>query len=209
MIAESQLQNPELLRPTRPHVAGQLRRISKLLGGLSSVDVARLLRNDGDRYPGDGLVRLMLEQAQDPSVRFADLVSTRLAEVESQLQAGVQAIILAGRVRQVAYVQPKRHLVTLATAAQLGPAALSDPEDWGSIVLAAIASVPGDWIGVCAVCGQEFIRRSRRMMVCRRVDDSGRYGCVRESERKRRAARRETRRETAKQEEEYAEARQD
>lgn len=191
MIAESMLTNPEQVRPTRAQVAAKLARLSSLLGGLSSADMSRLLRNDGDRYPGPGLVRLMREQAQDPGVRFADLLTARLAEVESQLQAGVQAITLAGRVRQVALIQPKRHLITLATAEQLGPAALSDPEDWGGIVLAAIASVPGDWIGVCKVCHQEYIRRSRRMEVCRRVDDTGRYACVREAQRQRRAARRE------------------
>jgi hypothetical protein len=195
MIAESTLENPEQLRPTRAQVGAKLARLSKLLGGLSSADMSRLLRNPGESYPGGGLVRLMLAESQDPSVRFSDLVSARLAEVESQLQAGVQAFTLAGRVRQVAYIQPKRHMITLATAEQLGPAALSDPEDWGAIVLAAIASVPGDWIGVCAVCHQEYIRRSRRMMVCRRVDDTGRYACVREAQRQRRAARREATRE--------------
>lgn len=191
MIAESMLSNPTQDKPQRAHVAGQLRKISKLLGGLSSLDMARLLCNDGDHYPGDGLVRLMLAESQDPSRRFADLVAARLAEVESQLEAGVAAIMLAGKVRQVAVIRPKRHVVTIATARQLGPAALSDPEDWAPIVLAAIASVPGDWIGVCDVCHQEFIRRSSRMRVCRRVDDTGRFACVRESQRRRRAVRRE------------------
>jgi hypothetical protein len=205
MIAESQLENPSQERPQRAPVAGQLRKISKLLGGLSSLDMARLLRNDGAVYPGDGLVRLMLAESQDPSRRFADLVAARLAEVESQLEAGVSAIMLAGRVREVAVIRPKRHVVTIATAKQLGAAALGDPEDWTPIVLAAIASVPGDWIGVCAVCGQEFIRRSSRMRVCRRVDDTGRFACVRESQRRQRAARREA----AKAEGEHGEARQD
>ena len=166
----------------RAAVANNLRHIMSTLS-LDSVSTAALLRNPGDRYPGDALVRLMLTQAQNPSDRFTKLVETRLAEVNAQLQEGVQVSTIAGHYQSAYLVQPKQHLITVIPEALLQEADFRSPEALSTIVIASLA-VPAEWIAKCPICDRAFVRRSTRQAVCRRTDSAGKCPCVREQSRR-------------------------
>jgi hypothetical protein len=168
-------------------VAYQLGRIRDLLELTTSIEVADLLRNPGESYPDGALVRLMLSKKQEPSERFAALVEARLAEVESQLTAGLRALDIAGRVRRVFIVTAKRHLIDLLSPQDIDRKDLTRAD--GKALVTAALAVPADMLSVCRICRQPFIRRSVAQTVCRRTDDDGRYECVRKAERVRRQAR--------------------
>ncbi len=175
-------------RALRTRVAADLRAIQSTLS-LPPSGIAALLRNPGDSYPVDGLVRLMLSQTQTPSARFAELATKRRAEVESQLQAGLQVTTIAGQYQRAFHVSPKQHIVTIVPESELAGAEYRQPDELATIVIASLA-VPAEWIATCPECGRVFVRRNSRQRVCRRPDESGRYPCVLAQNRKRRQARR-------------------
>jgi len=176
-------------RPTRGAVAADLRHIMALLS-LRSDTVAALLRNPRDSYPSGGLVRLMLKQQQDPSERFANLVRVRLGEVEQQLEAGVHALRIGQELAGLCKIEPKEHLITVVSGADLGGYKLRTPDEWATVAIASLA-VPADWVHHCQVCGRAYVARNSRQAICRLPDERGRLRCVRQAERERRKARKE------------------
>ena len=179
----------EGIRPTRESVAAGLRRIMALLS-LRSDTVAALLRNPHDRYPSGQLVRLMIAQRQDPSERFSNLVRVRLAEVESQLEAGVQALRIGQELAGLYKVEPKEHLITVLSGADLSGAEFRSPDELATVAIASLA-IPFDWVHRCRVCNSPFVARNSRQLICRRPDERGRFPCVRQAERERRKVRKE------------------
>jgi hypothetical protein len=157
---------------------------------LRSDTVAALLRNPQDSYPSGQLVRLMLAQRQDPAERFAHLVSIRLQEVEAQLEQGVQALRIGQELAGLYRVQPKEHLITVLSGADLAGAELRSPDELATVAIASLA-IPFDWVHRCRICQSPFVARNSRQQVCRKPDERGRFPCVRQAERERRQARKE------------------
>lgn len=175
---------------TRPQLALMLRELMDLTCLKSTLQLAALLRNPGDRYPSDGLVRTYLRQRQDASDRFTELVRVRKAEVESQLAAGIAAVEIAGRVAGVYQIEPKRHVITILDGRELAEAEFVEPEDLAAVVAASLV-VPREWVRYCSVCSRPFIARSSRSSACYRRDSQGRLACKLEAARRQRRDRRQ------------------
>ena len=170
---------------TRPALAQALRELMDLTGLKSTLQLAALLRNPGDRYPSDGLVRTYLLERQEPSERFTQLVRFRKAEVESQLASGVAALEIAGRVTSIYRIEPKQHLITILDTQQLSVAEFVEPGELTEVMAASLV-VPREWVRRCEICDRPFIARSTRSRVCYRRDESGRIACKLEAARRRR-----------------------
>jgi hypothetical protein len=170
---------------SKAEVRGALKALMQTLH-IRSEACAALLRNPGDHFPSGAYVRLMLgDNNQEPSTRFADLVKARLAEVQDQLRAGVQAVQITEGVVQAFHVEPKQHIITLIPEAKLAEYQYQRITEMGPVFLAALA-MPAEWVTQCRICGRWFPRRNNRQTVCRLPDEHGRQWCVREANRQRR-----------------------
>ncbi len=178
-------------RITPETIAAELRDLMSLLDLQTTVEVAALLRNPGDHYPSDGLIRTMLLARQTPSAKFVRLLRARRKEIDLQLKAGVYAIELAGRVRGVYQITPKRHLIPVLKQGDIESEGIS-AEDIvsASAIIAASLSVPHEWVGECQICGRPFLRRSSRSRYCYRLNERGVNECRREAARRARQAKR-------------------
>jgi hypothetical protein len=179
-------------KTTPETIAAELRDLMSLLKLQTTVEVAALLRNPGEHYPSDGLIRTMLLARQTPSARFVRLLRARRKEIDLQLKAGVYAFELAGRVRGVYQITPKRHLIPILKQAELESENVCGKDiASASAIIAASLSVPHEWVGECQICGRPFLRRSSRSRYCYRLNDRGVNECRREAARRARQARKE------------------
>lgn len=172
-------------RVPRAQLAREITELMQLLDLRTTEQLAALLRNPGDSYPSGALIRTYRLQRQDAPNRFVDLVRTRRHEVEEQLAAGIAALQIAERVTKVYRVQPKQHVITILSEAELAQAELRPLDATATVVVAALA-VPAEWIHTCEICGRPYIARTARSRVCYRRGADGRYVCRRKANRLRR-----------------------
>ncbi|MHB1134768.1 MAG: hypothetical protein ACYC4L_20540 [Chloroflexota bacterium] len=172
-------------RVPRAKVAREIAELMQLLGLSSTEQLAALLRNPGDSYPSGALIRTYRLQRQDAPARFVDLLRARRREVEEQLAEGIAALQIAERVTKVYRVEPKRHVITILSEAELAEAELRPLDATANVVVAALA-VPAEWIHTCEICGRPYIARNARSRTCYRRDAQGRYVCRRKAQRLRR-----------------------
>jgi hypothetical protein len=172
-------------RVPRAQLAREITELMQLLDLRTTEQLAALLRNPGDSYPSGALIRTYRLQRQDAPLRFVGLVRARRREVEEQLAEGIAALQIAERVTKVYRVQPKQHVITILSEAELAQAELRPLDTTATVVVAALA-VPAEWIHTCEICGRPYIARTSRSRVCYRRDGDGRYVCKRKAERLRR-----------------------
>lgn len=170
---------PELL-------AREINEFMALLELNTTLELANLLRNPGEDYPSAGLIRNMRLARQQPSARFVKLLRARRKEVDMQLQAGIFAFELAGKVQTVYHVTPKRHLIPILRQGDLEGERVD--VNSASDVIAASLSVPLHWVACCAICGRPFLARSSRSRYCYRTDENGVNQCRRQARRLRMAS---------------------
>lgn len=181
---------PERITPEK--IAREIDDLMAILRLKTTVEMAALLRNPGDDYPSDGLIRTMRLGRQMPSGKFVKLLRARRREVDDQLQAGLQALEIGDQIIGVYHVTPKRHLHPILLAADLEGENVKGSMESLPEILAASLSVPHEWVGSCVVCGRPFLRRSTQSKYCYRVNENGVNECRREAARRARKARKET-----------------
>jgi hypothetical protein len=183
---------------TRGEIASEIRSLMAVLGLHKSEHLAALLRNPHEPYPSSGLIRTYLNETADAGERFVKLLRARRGEVEVQLEAGIQALAIAGRLMGVFQVKPKEHLITILTQAELDAADYQNAsEGQMAVMVMASLAIPDAWLNTCQVCGRPFVARSAQSKACYRRDPANRLACRREWDRRRRVAARERRAEKA------------
>lgn len=169
--------------------AREVTELMHLLSLRTTAHLAALLRNPGDDYPSDGLIRTMRAGRQQPSTKFMHLLRVRRAEVEEQLRSGLQSLTIAGAVQGVYRVTPKRHLITILDEEDCLSAEFRSPEYGGlPVVISASLAVPREWVKSCDVCEKPFLARNTNTRYCYRTENGVNW-CRRVAARQRRIAR--------------------
>lgn len=183
-----ELETRQAVHAAAPGIAAEIDGLMTLLELRTTEELAALLRNPGEDYPSSGLIRNMRQGQQAPSARFVTLLHARRREVDLQIRAGIYAFELAGKVRAVYHITPKRHLVPLLRQHDLEGEHVTGENMAASVpaIIAASLSVPPAWVAACAVCGRPFLRRSSRSRYCYRLNENGVNQCRRQGRRNKR-----------------------
>lgn len=152
------------MRQTHDQIAADIRRLFETLapyGIRRPSQLAALMREDGDTWPSDAYVRLMLgAKGPDPSERFSDRFHALADHVYAALAGGknVLALVTAGLDAPDTY-DPAGHVrfVVIPPNLDIHPAIFSYAP--GSRV--ALALIPDELLGHCEhdACGKPFCRR--------------------------------------------------
>ncbi len=162
------------MRQTHDQIAADIRRLFETLapyGIRRPSQLAALMREDGDTWPSDAYVRLMLgAKGPDPSERFSDRFHALADHVYAALAGGknVLALVTAGLDAPDTY-DPAGHVrfVVIPPNLDIHPAIFGYAP--GSRV--ALALIPDELLGHCEhdACGAPFIRRVPWQRYCRKA----------------------------------------
>lgn len=152
------------MRQTHSQIAADIRRLFEVLapyGIRRPSQLAALMREDGDTWPSDAYIRLMLSaKGPDPSERFCDRFLCLADHIYNALAGGddVVALVTSALDAPDTY-DPAEHVrfVAIPPNIEVHPAIFSYAP--GSRV--ALALVPDELLGHCEhdACGKPFVRR--------------------------------------------------